>query len=194
MCGPIAAICLSKASVPRSTADTFCIWNMRRIRTETARFALAVNRDLLPLIIKNSDEPSIPSNPYSATDVLRRCRIESLVDFQMSVTTDGSTSLVEHCETITRQCQQGVLFNRLELLLHLLLPASLTGCGSVNPRVGNGPFPLQQMLILLGQALERVPLQSVVLRVLDAALDLPSKPSSFRSCRIRWTESPASSF
>jgi len=47
----------------------------------------------------------------------------------------GAAGLVAHRETITRQCQQDVLFDRLELLPHLLL------CRSVNLRVGN-PWPL----------------------------------------------------
>ena len=73
---------------------------------------------------------------------------------------------MKHREPVTRQLKQSLLFDRLELLTHLLLRRS------VNPRVGDRPFPVKQVLVLLRETLERVALQSVVLRVLDAALDL----------------------
>ena len=42
------------------------------VGTKPAWFTLAMNRDLLPTIVKDANESCVPANPQPASDILRR--------------------------------------------------------------------------------------------------------------------------
>ena len=69
-------------------------------------------------------------------------------------------------EPLRGQWSQGRSLNVVKQLAHLLADRA------VNPRVSYGRFPLLKMNILGRQAGEAMPLQPIVLNVVDAAFDL----------------------
>ena len=78
----------------------------------------------------------------------------------------GPMGLVEEGEPLDGQRQQLPTFRLLEELFDLLLRRA------VDPLVRHLRFPVQEKLVLLGQAREDTPLQGVPLHVLHAAFDL----------------------
>jgi len=85
---------------------------------------------------------------------------------EYGVAVDAASGLFEDREQARWQRPQQRLFDRLEELADLLADRS------VDAGVGNGPLPLEQMLVLFGQAAKRASLDRVVLRILDPSLDL----------------------
>jgi hypothetical protein len=120
--------------------------NMNGIGAKSGGFCLAVQSDLFPLIVENSHQSSVPLKPHAATDVFRRRGIVRLVNFQMSVATDSAASFMKHGESIARKRHQGGAIDSVELSFHLLLRRA------VNASVGDRSFPVQQVIILFGQA------------------------------------------
>ncbi len=86
----------------------------------------------------------------------------------------GPMGLVEEGEPLDGQRQQRPPLRLLEELFDLLLGRA------VNPLVGHLRLPVQEELVLLGQAREDPPLQGVPLHVLHAAFDLALVPRRVR--------------
>src|SRR6478735_8840733 len=76
-----------------------------------------------------------------------------------------SVSLVKEGESLARQLEQGGTIIGKQ-------PTDLLLGRAMNPRVRHMRFPVQQELVLFGQAAELAPLESVVLDVLHTALHL----------------------
>jgi len=69
-------------------------------------------------------------------------------------------------EAIVRQRQQRGAFHLFKQLADLLFR------GAVNPRVGDVRLPVQQVVVLVGQAAKLVARQGIILGVFHAVLDL----------------------
>ena len=141
--------------------------NVLRRGTKAAWFRPRVNGNRLPLVIEQPHRACIPTRPQAPTDKLRRRRIVRLGDFDVTVAADGTSPFLKRGETVARQRQQCSAFGRVEPLANLLLGRT------VDPRVGNVRFPIEQMVVLFDQAVERAPLSALFLAYLTPFSILP---------------------
>ena len=74
---------------------------------------------------------------------------------------------MERRKAVSWQRQQRLSFDFLKLFANLLFRCP------VDPRIGNVRFPFQEMIVLVNQSLEEMPLECIVLHVLDATFNLP---------------------
>lgn len=139
------------------------------LRLEGPRLDLDVNRDRLHLAVEHPYEMTIPTGPYPATGILRGNRVIRLGHLDVTVPVHRPSAFLKAGESTGRQWRQLRLF-LLEEQVNLLAG------GAVDAGVGDPPFPVAEVLILLGQADERVALQGIVLDVIDPLFHLALVP------------------
>ena len=132
------------------------------VGAEASRIHSGVKGYWLHPLVKEAYEPRLPADPDLLADELRRNGVEGFLEFNVTVPVDGSPGLGEHREETGRQRLQAGLFHFPELL------SDLTASGAMKSGVGHGPFPLDEVSVLSGQARKLAAFESVVLAVLDA--------------------------
>ena len=109
---------------------------MLRVGAEAALFVPHVNGDLLPAMIEQMHQSSIPTHPDLAAQIFGRRRVVGLGHFDVPVTIHFAPRFLEAWEAIQTQRLERWAFDFVEQPLDLLLGRA------VNSPVGHGPFPI----------------------------------------------------
>ena len=148
--------------------------DMRVLGAETAGQVPCVERDLREALVEDTDQPRVPAHPHLPAQILQRHGVVSPVNLDVAVAMHHPLRFAEIGETLGRQRQERGLFPFAEHLADLL-PGR-----AVDARIGHRLFPVLQMAVLLRHARERVPLEGVLLHVIDAAFHLALMPGRVR--------------
>ena len=146
-------------------------------RTESARRLTWMHGNLRQSLIEDPHQPRVPADPHGAPQILRPHRVIRFGYLDVAVTADDPLRLVEEGEPFGRQRQQR---GPLDFDKHL---ANLFLRRPVDARVGHRRFPAEQMPVLLLQRREAARLETVVLHIRHAPLDLSLVPRRARPGR-----------
>ena len=133
--------------------------------------------DLSHLLVEHTHDARVPTNPNRSSKIFGRYGVVRLHHFDMTVTMDLALRFVKQGEWFAAQ---GTQRRPLDLLEHL---SDMLASRPMNPRVGDGSFPVLQVLVLFLQVSERSSFESIRFDVPNAALDLPLVSRHIRFCR-----------
>ncbi len=150
---------------------------MSALRAKASRLLLDVRGDQFHSIVEDPHQPAIPADPDAADQILRWHRVVRLGYLDVAVAMHRPLGFVEEGETLQRQRPQRRLFHFGKVGTDLLAD------GAVNPPVGHGRFPVEQITILVLQTGESESLEPIVLDMANARLDLALVPRRSRSRR-----------
>ena len=129
--------------------------------TEAARFQPGMDGDLFHAVVVDAHVAAVPTHPDSCADILLGHLVVGASYFHVAVTVDFSAAFLEAFKKTLGQGSQGGFFHLRKMLLYLLAG------GAVDTLVSYRAFPLAQVGIDLGQALEPAASQGVVFDVFD---------------------------
>lgn len=132
---------------------------------ELPRQGKAVNRYLLELLVKDTEQAAVPPYPDFPAKIFGRNGVICAAHLDVSVTVDGTFTLVIKREWLRWQRLQRGLFHFLEQF------ADLFPCGAVDASVGHLPFPVLQMFVFTAKAGKRPAFERVVLYILHPVLN-----------------------
>ena len=135
------------------------------VGAELARFTLGMHGDLNHPAVEDPDDATIPTNPHTVSQVLRRHGVVRLGHFHVTVSMDRTLRFVEEGKTLYWQRHQGGTFDFVEHSSDLLTR------GTVDSRVRDRRFPMQKVAILGFEIIEDMALQAVVLDVVNSPFD-----------------------
>jgi len=155
-------------------ATDFLFGEVFGVGAEAALFVPHVHGDLLPALIEDADDPRIPAGPDGPSQMLRWHRVIGLGYFHMPIAAYFTLGFVKERKAFPRHRLQGGSLDFVEDSAHLSFGRA------VDPRVGNGAFPLGQKTVLFFQRHEGPRLEGIVLHVLHARLNLALVPRRVR--------------
>ena len=132
---------------------------------------------LLERGVVDSDESIIPTDPNRASDVLRRDGVVSILEGDVAVAMDLSFAFLEARKVRHWEWRQLALFVTFEQRTDLLASRA------VDSRVRYVFLPVGQISVLLLDTSKRSAFQSILLRIVDASLDLSFVTRGVGSCR-----------
>src|SRR5262245_1522315 len=141
---------------------------------EAAGAVANMRGDQLEALVEDAHQAGVPAHPDGATQVLRRHGVVGAADLDVTVAMNHALAFLEVGESLRRQRQQRRLLDLLEDRTDLPTRRAVNAC------VGHGPFPIEQITVLLLETREGATFERVLLYVVDATFDLALVPRRVR--------------
>ena len=174
--GPCMGLRTDRTSLTKQVRDALLkavdlgLMDMIDRRAEAAMLMPGMNRDLLMLVIEDPHGAAVPSGPDLPPEILRRNGVVGPGNLHVPISANLPPGLLEVLKATRWQWQKLLLFEFMKDSQYLPLGRPM------NPEISGLLLPVEQELILLGEARELPPLESVVLDIGNAAFDLALVP------------------